>query len=261
MLFRSRRAVTALTLFGGFASTVFWPLTHWLVESVGWRDTCWYYAAAQLLLCLPLYLFAAPAHGGVVVRQPGSAISRAAPDPARFRWLAMAFALVSFAFSVLSVHLIGLLGESGIAERDAILVGTVFGPMQVLARIVEFSVAPHVRAVAVGRVAFLLMACALAALCVVDGRREVAFVFAALYGASNGTLTIVRGTVPAELFGREQYGALLGKLALPSFLAKAIAPMAFAAVLSAGSHVAAMTLLLVAGAGALVCYEFARRGA
>jgi MFS family permease len=30
-----RRAVTALTLFGGFASTVFWPLSQFLLDTVG----------------------------------------------------------------------------------------------------------------------------------------------------------------------------------------------------------------------------------
>jgi predicted MFS family arabinose efflux permease len=255
-----RRAVTALTLIGGFASTVFWPLAHWLETTWDWRTACWVFAALQFGLCLPLYRYALPA---APARTGPAATARRAPRPARgadFWWLAAAFALVSFAFSVLSAHLVALLGDAGISAGDAILVGALFGPMQVAARIVEYAVAPRVRAVSVGSVAFVLMALALGLLCGIDGERWRAFLFAACYGASNGILTIVRGTVPAELFGRDNYGALLGQLALPSFFAKALAPLLFAAVLAAGaSHAVATSTLAAVGACALLCYERARR--
>lgn len=254
-----RKAVTALTLIGGFASTVFWPLTHWLVSGWEWRTACAVFAALHLFVCLPLYRYAMPpARPTDPVR-----VRQAAPVPrpgAAFWWLAAAFAFVSFAFAVLSAHLVALLGAAGISEADAILVGALFGPMQVAARIVEFSVAARVRAVTVGTVSFLLMALALSLLIGIDGNRTQAFLFAACYGASNGTLTIVRGTVPAELFGRAHYGALLGRLALPSFFAKAFAPFLFA-VMIAGSvtHATATWLLAAIGALGLLCYEIARR--
>jgi hypothetical protein len=41
-------------------------------------------------------------------------------------------------------------------------------------------------------------------------------------------MTIVRGTVPAELFPERPFGALLGRLARPQFIARAIAPGALA---------------------------------
>jgi MFS family permease len=255
-----RRAVTALTLIGGFASTVFWPLSHWLATTWDWRTACAVFAALQFAVCLPLYRWAVPGPARHAAAHPAHARPRMPPIGPGFLWLAAAFALVSFAFSVLSAHLIDLLGDAGIAEADASLVGALFGPMQVAARIVEFSVAPRVRAVSVGSVAFGLMAVALLVLCSVDGERSLAFLFAACYGASNGILTIVRGTVPAELFGREHYGALLGKLALPSFFAKALAPFVFAAMLDAGAtHALATWTLAATGACALVSYQMARR--
>ena len=257
---RYRRAVTALTLFGGFASTVFWPLSHFLVTNTDWRMTCQIYALLLWGLCLPLYLLAIPRLA------PAPIVPRAADAPApparsqrRFAALAVAFALVSFAFSVLSAHLIDLLGDAGISSSDAILIGAAFGPMQVAARVVEYVFAPHLRAVTVGRIAFVLMAAALLTLSAVDGQRWLAFGFALLYGASNGILTIVRGTVPAELFGREAYGALLGELARPSFVAKSVAPLLFALMLSLGvSHDSAMLGLAAVGALALIAYELAR---
>jgi len=255
-----RRAVTALTLIGGFASTVFWPLSHWLVTSWDWRVACAVFAGLHLCVCLPLYRYALPA-ARVVAPSRARSPTPLPRQGAAFWWLAGAFALVSFAFAVLSAHLVALLGDAGITEADAILVGTLFGPMQVVARIVEFSVASRVRAVSVGTVSFLLMALALWLLTGIDGNRTQAFLFAACYGASNGTLTIVRGTVPAELFGRAHYGALLGRLALPSFFAKAFAPFLFSVMLATGvSHTFSTWTLATVGGLALLSYEVARRG-
>ena len=257
---RYRRAVTALTLFGGFASTVFWPLSHFLVVNTDWRMTCEVYALLLWGVCLPLYLFAIPRLP--LSSQAPRAVDAPPPRPRsrrRFAALAAAFALVSFAFSVLSAHLIDLLGDAGISSSDAILIGAAFGPTQVAARVLEYVFAPRLRAVTVGRIAFGLMAAALLTLAAVDGQRWLAFTFALLYGASNGILTIVRGTVPAELFGRDAYGALLGELARPSFVAKSVAPLLFALLLAAGvSHDGAMLGLALVGALAFIAYELAR---
>jgi hypothetical protein len=85
-------------------------------------------------------------------------------------------------------------------------------------------------------------------------------VFAVLYGWSNGIMTIVRGTVPAVLFGHRNYGALLGRLALPAFLAKAVAPVAFTLVLAAGlARASALWLLIVVSVVALVAYRWSVR--
>jgi Na+-translocating ferredoxin:NAD+ oxidoreductase RnfD subunit len=106
--------------------------------------------------------------------------------------------------------------------------------MQVLGRILEFTFARNIRPVTVGTLSFLLMLLALLALLFVRDLSLLAFLFAALYGFSNGIMTIVRGTVPAEIYGRTGYGALLGKLARPAFIAKAVAPVAFSLVVAAG---------------------------
>jgi len=83
------------------------------------------------------------------------------------------------------------------------------------------------RAGHVGSVAFTSMVLALAGLFFLHGASPLAFVVAGLYGISNGLMTIVRGVVPAELFGRANYSVLLGHLARPAFVARALAPFAF----------------------------------
>jgi predicted MFS family arabinose efflux permease len=230
---RYRRAVTALTLFGGFASTVFWPLSQFLLEAVGWRATFLIYAGLHVVVCLPAHLVAVPAGRGPGAsfdeRAPPDDASQpmtARPDGAVYVWLATALSLAAFLASAMAAHLIGLLTATGLAARDAVLIGSLIGPMQVAGRIMEFAFSRHVRALAVGMLAFGTMAVALALLTQVRGVWIVGLAFAIPYGWSNGLMTIARGTVPAELFGTRGYGALLGRLALPQFVLRAIAPVA-----------------------------------
>jgi hypothetical protein len=220
-----RRSVTGLTLFGGFASTVSWPLSQFLLGAVGWRETLLIYACLQLLLCLPLHALLLPARAQKVMVAPG-----ADPPPMMLPntlWLATAFALASFVLSVLSVHLINLFRLAGLEAGSAVFIATLVGPMQVLGRLLELGAGGRLRAVHVGSVAFASMVMALAGLFLLHGASPLAFVVAGLYGISNGLMTIVRGVVPAELYGRRNYGVLLGRLARPAFVARALAPFAF----------------------------------
>ncbi len=258
-----RRAVTALTLFGGFASTVFWPLSQLLLDAFGWRATFGIYAALNLLVCVPLHLWVLP-------RGPGAASHAATtPDPsphpqarrpAVFAWLATALALAGFLSSALSAHVIGLLASSGLTARDAVLVSSLIGPMQVAGRVAEFTFGRHLRPVTIGTLAFGLMALALLFLTQVRGVWIAALLFAGVYGWSNGVMTIVRGTVPGELFGHRQFGALLGRLARPQFIAKAIAPLALTLVFAIDPE-RTLSLYTLAGVGivALVAFRLAVR--
>ena len=151
-----------------------------------------------------------------------------------------------------------------LTARDAVLVSSLIGPMQVVGRIAEFTFAHRLSPLSVGALAFGLMTAGLACLALIDGLSAMAFAFAVLYGWSNGVMTIVRGTVPAVLFGRRNYGALLGRFALPAFIAKAVAPVAFTLVFAASlSRDAALWALVLAAVVAQVAYRLAthsRRG-
>jgi MFS family permease len=264
-----RRAVTALTLFGGFASTVFWPVSQWLLDGVGWRTTLWTYAALHLMVCLPLHAWFVPARAGTATLEdaitgatdatPGAEPSYP-PGSTVYYALAGAFAAAAFLSATLSAHLIALLKAAGLTARDAVLVSALIGPMQVAGRIAEFAFARRLSPLHAGALAFVLMAAGLACLALVDGLSAMAFAFAVLYGWSNGVMTIVRGTVPAALFGRRNYGALLGRLALPAFIAKALAPVAFTLVLAASlRRESALWSLVAVAVLALLAYQLAVR--
>lgn len=220
-----RRSVTGLTLFGGFASTVSWPLSQLLLNALGWRQALLIYAVLQLVLCLPLHALLLPARAQRVVAAPGAMPPPIVPPDTL--WLAAAFALASFVLSVLSVHLINLFRLAGLEAGSAVFIATLVGPMQVLGRLLELGAGDRLRAVHVGSVAFASMVLALAGLFLLHGSSPLAFAIAGLYGISNGLMTIVRGVVPAELYGRRNYSVLLGRLARPAFVARALAPFAF----------------------------------
>ncbi len=252
---RYRRAVTALTLFGGFASTVFWPLSHLLLEAWGWRATFGIYAGLHLAVCWPIHRLFVPAH----LRRPhpnapaaGDGASPGFSD-ARLRWLTASFAIATFIFGVIAVHLITLLTGAGLTAAQAVTVSMLVGPMQVAGRVIELGFSGRVRAVTVGLVAFLLMLLALVALISVEGFGMAAIVFVVAYGCGNGVLTIVKGTAPAELYGHKGLGALLGHLSRAGLYAKAVAPASFTAMLAFGltrnGALAVLAGLAVAGMG------------
>ena len=249
---RYRRAVTTLTLFGGFASTVFWPLSHLLLEAWGWRATFAVYAGLHLFVCLPIHQLFVPKHSRIT--RSGDA-PPAAPLEAdgRLRWLTASFALATFVFGVIAVHLISLLTTAGLTAAQAVTLSMLVGPMQVAGRIIELGFSARVRAVTVGLIAFALMLLALVALISVEGFGIAAIVFVVAYGCGNGVLTIVKGTAPAELFGGEGLGALLGHLSRAGLYAKAVAPASFSALLTFGltrnGALATMMAVSVAGMG------------
>jgi MFS family permease len=269
LVFRSdlRKAITVLTLAGGFASTVFWPLTQWLATSVGWREAMLVLAAINLVVCVPLHAMFLPAQG-----RPADAPAGAADDAAgrakllrdpRFRWLAFAFTGNMLAFSAMGLHLLSMLREQGFSPERAALLAALVGPMQVAGRIVEFTFAHRVRSARVGEIALFVFPVSIAILALAGGSTWGVIAFAILYGASNGVMTIVRGTVPADIWGREGYGGLTGLMATPVLLARAAGPFAAAGVLALAGGYRVVSLALI-GVGILSWVSFAlavRKGA
>ena len=228
---RARTAITALTLFGGFASTVFWPLTFYLNELVGWRETYLIYGALNLVLCAPLHAFTLPRPGagaGMIDDKTTMSASPATllpPSGLPFFLLATAFSVNAFFMSAFAIHLVGMLEGIGLTAAAAVAVGALVGPSQVGGRLAEFVLARKRHPLDVAIVTMLLMPAAF--LLLAAGGAKVAFAFAIGYGVSQGLLTIVRGTVPLALFGVTGFAIVLGRLAAPVLAAQAIAPVLF----------------------------------
>jgi MFS family permease len=260
-----RNSVTALTLLGGLAGTVFFPLSLFGLEHLGWRGTFASYAAAELLLCLPLHLWCIPrgaGHRSAEAEDVSSAASAgsAARPSASFPALSLSFALSAFITSAISVHVVNLLQVRGLSLGSAVFVASLIGPMQLAGRLVEFAFGRRFPAVAVGAATLVLLVFSLASLTAAGAGLAIALVFALSYGCANGVQTIVRGTVPAELFGRRDYGHTVGRLAAPSFVARAVAPIGLTLVAAPQLGVDfSVPLLVLVAALALVTYLVAVR--
>ncbi|MBC3919222.1 MFS transporter [Undibacterium sp. CY18W] len=237
-LTNSRQAISTLTLFGGFASTVFWPLTLKLNSLIGWRDTYLLYGLVQLAVCFPLHMMLGSPKSGEALASVQSkslpvkrshTLAEALRHPAFWK-LALAFSANSFVFSTMSVHLIPLLGKFGHATTWVVMMTAMIGPMQVAGRLGEMTFARHALPQTVGKCIFAALPVALLVLITFGTQQWAVALFCILYGLSNGILTIVRGTIPQALFGRENYGAISGALAGPALISKAAGPLAMAVV-------------------------------
>ena len=259
------RAISTLTLFAGFASTIFWPLTFALDARIGWRDTLLVYALFQLLACLPLHLWL----GRDTPHQPQAAdtprdshtLGEAIRHPIFWK-LALAFAVNFFIFSALAVHLIPLLKTLGHSAGTAVLLASLVGPMQVAGRIGERTLARDAAPQVVGRFVFATLPFGLLSLALLGTQAWAVALFCALYGMSNGVLTIVRGTLPRVLFGARHYGAITGAMAAPALVSKATGPLIGAVVLSNASGPVLLPLVLFGCAlCSLLLYRSAIRSA
>jgi MFS family permease len=259
-----RRALTVLTLFGGFASTLFWPTTTWLIERYGWREAVLWLAAINLLVCVPLHLGWLPRTSGAVA--PALPATAAAARPGlwadrRFRALALAFLAHYVVVSAIAAHLISLLLARGMSPAGAAGIGALIGPMQVAGRVVEFGASRWLTVGQVGRVAAVAMPMSLLALLWADTSVLWLGAFAVLFGAGNGAMTVVRGALPVEMYGRGHYGAIAGALATPGLLARAVGPV-FAALLwsALGGYDRATAVLVVVAVIGATAFVMATRG-
>jgi MFS family permease len=252
---RARQPITALTLAGGFASTVSWPATHFLIATAGWRGTYLVYAALLACVAAPLHAFALPRTRAQATAGPASKAKAPAALLAPRGWpfflLAAAFAAYSFVPSGLSAHLLAIFGRAGIDAGTVVTIGALFGPSQVAARIVELVFARDMHPLNVARfaVGMLLAACALLALFGISV--AVAATFMVMFGMANGLITIARGAVPLALFGPTGYGHVMGRIGRASLVMQAIAPLALAFAAEHGSY---RTVLAIVAALALISF-------
>jgi MFS family permease len=243
----ARQPITALTLAGGFASTVSWPATHLLIQSVGWRGTYLVYAGLLALVAAPLHAFALPRTRTDPARRPDGQPQVPSvvlpPKGWPFILVAAAFAAYAFVPSGLSAHLLAIFGRAGIDAATVVAIGALFGPAQVAARICEFVFARRIHPLNVARfaVGMLLVAFALVALFGISV--AIAATFALMFGMANGLITIARGAVPLALFGPAGYGHLMGRIGGPFLVMQAIAPLALAFVAERTSDPAVLAVV------------------
>ena len=259
----ARRPITALTLAGGFASTVSWPATHFLIDRVGWQGTYLVYAALLVCVAAPLHAFALPRSRYEADVPPQNAteapVKVLPPYGLPFILVASAFASYAFVPSGLSAHLLAIFGRTGIDAGTVVWIGALFGPAQVGARLIEFAFGRNLHPLWVVRFALAILLGAFAMLAFLGVSTATAAAFALMFGGANGLVTITRGAVPLTLFGASGYGHLIGRLAGPFLLVQSAAPLVMAFVIERTTDSAALAVAAGFASVALICFISIRR--
>ncbi len=264
---KSRRSISYLTLFGGLASTVFWPVSHYLSQAIGWQNTFLAYALLHLLVCLPLhFMVLGRGDDHAVIEDSPPAPATGAPmltGPDRTRAM-IAFSLVlalnGIVFSAISAHVVPLFEGLGFTAAAAVTLAALIGPSQVASRIGDILAGHHVKTMTLGLIAVGLLPLALVIFAGGGFALWAALVFALLYGMSNGLMSIIKGIIPLSLFGREGYGLVIGTLSMPQLILNAVAPTLFAIVLGeAGPRNGLLIAIVFAALSFLAMIWLARR--
>jgi MFS family permease len=249
----SRGAITGITLFAGFASTLSWPVSSFLNDTMGWRDTCLVWAALNLVLGLPLNRFLLPLPRRSAHPPRAAGVSVGWKPRREMVLVAFVFAASWFVTGSMAAHLPRLLELAGATPFAAITAAALVGPAQVAARLLEFVVLRRIHPLVSARIAATLHPIGAAVLALMGPAGAAAF--AVLYGAGNGLLTIARGMVPLAIFGPYAYGERTGLIGAPARAAQAFAPFVFGVLLDeiGVGAISISASLCLAALAALLC--------
>jgi len=207
---RARTAITTLTLFGGFASTVCWPLSALFVSEFGWRNACLIYAGIHLAVLLPLYIFALPKEpkqeapiASETHDDRGGRINLPVPAGSRllFVLIAVVITISSMISALLSIHLLTILQARDIALAAAVALGAIVGPSQVGARAIEMLISRFHHPIWTKFASTVFVAIGVGLLWLGLPIVAAALIF---YGAGIGIESIARGTLPLAVFGESR---------------------------------------------------------
>jgi predicted MFS family arabinose efflux permease len=231
------RSITYLTLIGGFASTIFWPISATLSGSLSWREIYLVFAGLNLFLCMPLHYWImragkTAAKGDAALRARETVVGAIAPHARRRGMIlvSFAFALLGFTLAAILAHMVPMLGSLGLGAT-AVVIGSLFGPAQVLSRLINMVFGKTMSPPALAVLSAVLIVSGVLILLVSGNRLPGAVAFAICLGLGSGINSIAQGSLPLYLFGSDGYGAITGKMAAARLAVGAGAPFIFAAAM------------------------------
>ncbi|MFD5316067.1 MFS transporter [Streptomyces sp. NPDC127098] len=228
---RRVRALTAVTLTGGLASTVFAPLTAALAEPLGWRGAYLVLAAVFAVVTVPPHFLALrapwpaqpePGPAGAA----GTGVARSRP----FVLLATALTLSGFVVFGVVIALVPLLTERGLSPSTAAWALGLGGAGQTLGRALYATLARRTGTVARTVTLIALGGATTAALGLVPGPAWLLVVLSVLAGMVRGNVTLLQATAVPDRWGSAAYGRLSALLAAPVTVVGALTPFATAAL-------------------------------
>lgn len=255
----AQRSITYLTLIAGFASTIFWPITTALHERLSWQEVYLVFAALNLLVCLPIHAwlsFNVTKSRKQTSGEPTKHVDPSLPQSIRtpaFVLMVAGFALESFVNAALLVHMVPVLSGLGLGAM-AVLVGTLFGPSQVLSRFTNMVFGGGLSQLTLALISAVLLPTALVILIVTAPSVPGALVFAVVFGLGSGLSSIVQGTLPLALFGSEGYGRRQGQVLAIRLVISSTAPFVLALMMENIGVPWSLTVAAIIGAIAVLAF-------
>jgi MFS family permease len=251
---RARRVITLMTLVGGFASTLFWPLTQALLLHMDWRSVLLIYAALQVFLAAPLHFSLRPVPEGVAPAVSRTPVFTPLPPEshrAAMLWLGLSFSLAAIVFAAVSGSWVATMVALGASAGPAVAAGALMGPAQVGVRVIEMYAGQGLHPMRTVMISSGLLVLALTALLVLGPTALGMSVFAVSFGMAQGLTSIARGTAPLALFGSGGFAARLGALARARMILAALAPGALALGIVVLGPMGALGVMAVLAAASL----------
>ncbi|KKB84636.1 hypothetical protein VW29_09545 [Devosia limi DSM 17137] len=247
---RAQRSITYLTLIAGFASTIFWPLTSWMLGSLEWHQVYFVFAILNLVVCLPLHLWLSR-FARIAAARPVEAVATQPPmsvDNRNFVFIliVLGFSLAGFVSAATLFHMVPMLGLLGLGAAG-IWVASLLGPAQVASRLINMAFGKDVSASVLAVVSAVSMPLALGTLALSAPSTFGAAAFAIIFGLGSGLFSIVSGTLPLAIFGKDGFGKRLGWIGLGRLGLSALAPFALSVALGAIGPKPSLWILAVAG--------------
>ena len=226
------------------------PSAYTLAEALGWRNAVLVFAGVILLVALPLAALGLRwledhRDPPPEARPDGKSGSSAALSNPVFWLIAGGFTTIGIVHGMIISHIRPILDDREIATALAVVVASMFGPMQVLGRIVMIAIESRITSMGMALTCFLGIAIGLAMLSLAAWIPFLALIFVIPYGAAYGIASIVRPVLTAEFLGRANFGAIAGMLALPYMLGFAVGPTLAALIWGAAGYDVVIVLALV----------------
>lgn len=252
----AQRSITYLTLIAGFASTIFWPITTALHAHMSWQSVYLCFAALNLVVCLPIHAWLAfgTSKSKDGSRGPTKHVEPSLPPSIRtpaFVLMVTGFALESFVNAALLVHMVPVLSGLGLGAM-AVMVGTLFGPSQVLSRFTNMLFGGGLSQLTLALISAVLLPAALVILIATAPSVPGALVFAVVFGLGSGLSSIVQGTLPLALFGSEGYGKRQGQVLAIRLVISSTAPFVLAFMMENIGVPWSLTVAAIVGAIAVL---------
>lgn len=266
---RRVRALTAVTLVGGLASTVFAPLTA-VLESVGSWRTAYVVLAAPLAITIVFHWAGlrppwTPKLATLRYEQSGKDRARRI-DPVlrerKFVVLVGAMTLAGFAIYAALINLVPLLVETGFSTQQAAVVLAVGGIGQVAGRIAYAPMLGPASPDTKVTVVLLVTTATTLGLAATPSPLLALCLISVVAGTARGAFTLIQATAVTDRWGTASYGARSAVLSGGVHLAAATAPWlgALAAVALGGYQAAFVVLALCALFAALMTHVGGRGG-